>query len=712
MKKFLFIIISTVFVATLGAQNVDFTTENFPNDTKALKQAQKTIKAGDKLLKKANKSKKDAQYQRALALEKYLDANEFNPNNMRLNYSIADCYYGMNNLPMAAKYGVIAKQLDDTSVNKDLDRAKLSLYEGLSYQLDGKYREAINVYKAINYTDQHYVECGNALHATEVNCFVDNAGVGVNTQYGEYTPVLNSDGSFTYVGRNRPTKEAYADNVKFSEAIYKANLAGTVYTTDANPIEKEGVVALETVSKNGNRVIYYSPDNGGDLMEAIRGGGSKAATPKAIKKINSSYHESSAAYSVTGDTLFFCSNRKGGKGGHDIYMSVRGKNGKYSKPVNLAKLNTAEDELSVFVAADGTLYFSSRGTYPLEYFTYDSAGTIIKTAEYEFGIQHLLDEDGYPLYDRQLNGGLGGYDIYSAKFDGTTWSTPQNVGVPINSPADDIYFYLSGDGKTALLSSDRNGGMGGLDIYIVTLLGEKKEFQMYEETQLLAANLPDIFSAKEITIEQEHKTIVKGTVIDAKTKQPIAATFELSDLGAGEQLANFQTDSISGQYTLDLPSGYNYGLAVKAPGYLFYSQNFELPDSAASATIEQVITLKKIEVNQVIVLRNIFFDVGKATLKKESEIEIENAYKLMVENPNINIEISGHTDNTGSAATNKKLSLARANSVINALVAKGIDKKRLSGAGFGPSQPVASNKTEEGRAQNRRIEFKIVKITN
>ena len=142
---------------------------------------------------------------------------------------------------------------------------------------------------------------------------------------------------------------------------------------------------------------------------------------------------------------------------------------------------------------------------------------------------------------------------------------------------------------------------------------------------------------------------------------------------------------------------------------MYFSENFNVPLEAEAQTINQVISLNKIEVNQVIVLKNIFFDVNKTTLKPESATEIENAYKLLVDNPSIEIEISGHTDNTGSAATNKKLSEGRAQAVVNALKEKGIDGSRMKAAGYGPDKPIASNKTEAGRAQNRRTEFKVIK---
>jgi outer membrane protein OmpA-like peptidoglycan-associated protein len=214
---------------------------------------------------------------------------------------------------------------------------------------------------------------------------------------------------------------------------------------------------------------------------------------------------------------------------------------------------------------------------------------------------------------------------------------------------------------------------------------------------------------KTVEVEEEKKTIVLGVVLDAKTKEPLFASIELSDIEQNQLLATFTSDSLTGKYTLSLPLGVNYGVGVKKEGYLYHSENFNIPLNEEAQTINQVIFMNKIEVNQVIVLKNIFFDVNKTTLKPESATEIDNAYKLLMENPTIEIELSGHTDNTGSATNNKKLSEGRALAVVNALKEKGIDASRMKAVGYGPDKPVASNKTESGRAQNRRTEFKVIK---
>ena len=175
------------------------------------------------------------------------------------------------------------------------------------------------------------------------------------------------------------------------------------------------------------------------------------------------------------------------------------------------------------------------------------------------------------------------------------------------------------------------------------------------------------------------------------------ATIDLIDNKTNQTLATFESNASTGRYLVSLPSGKNYGLAVKATGYLFHSENFDLPDTAQYQEIEKEIALKKMEVGSKIVLRNIFFDFNKSTLRPESNAELQNLLTLMTENPKLKIEISGHTDNIGSAAYNQKLSESRAQSVVNFLLGKGIDKSRLTFAGYGFDQPIAPNDTEESR---------------
>jgi outer membrane protein OmpA-like peptidoglycan-associated protein len=211
-----------------------------------------------------------------------------------------------------------------------------------------------------------------------------------------------------------------------------------------------------------------------------------------------------------------------------------------------------------------------------------------------------------------------------------------------------------------------------------------------------------------VAIKSNQLTLLKGTIIDDVSSNPLKATIELTDNVKNEIIASFESNSATGKYLVSLPSGVNYGIAVKADGYLFHSENFDIPAATGFNEISKDIRMKKIEVGNKIVLKNIFFDFDKASIRSESSAELDRLTKMMNDMPSLKIEISGHTDNIGSAAYNKTLSENRAKAVVDYLIKKGISSNRLSFVGYGFDQPIASNDTEEGRQQNRRTEFKVV----
>jgi outer membrane protein OmpA-like peptidoglycan-associated protein len=317
---------------------------------------------------------------------------------------------------------------------------------------------------------------------------------------------------------------------------------------------------------------------------------------------------------------------------------------------------------------------------------------------------------------------MGGFDIFvtKRKEDGT-WETPKNIGWPVNSPDNDVFFVVSGSGRYGYYSSFRSDGYGEKDLYRITFLGPEKQPLTSTEDNLMASLANPV---KEITIEPkvEVKTvnlaILKGLIRDARTLQPVEAKIELIDNEKNELVTTLSSDSKSGNYLVSLPAGKNYGISVKADGYLFHSENVDIPKASGYREYEKNIDLKKVEVGQTIVLRNIFFDLDKATLRDASRNELERLIKLLNENPTLRIEISGHTDTQGDAAYNQKLSEARAKAVVDYLIKAGIAAGRLEYKGYGESQPqipeadILKMKTkaerEEAHQQNRRTEFKIL----
>jgi outer membrane protein OmpA-like peptidoglycan-associated protein len=305
---------------------------------------------------------------------------------------------------------------------------------------------------------------------------------------------------------------------------------------------------------------------------------------------------------------------------------------------------------------------------------------------------------------------IGGYDIFVSKKAQGQWTKPVNMGYPINTPYDDFFFASTANGKFAYIASNRAGGKGGHDIYKVTFWGPEKTPIIDVEDYLLASiamPMKDAQVESVVDVNKKSFTVFKGITIDAMTKKPVEASIEITDNSTGKIIETFTTNSATGKFIITLASGKNYGIAVKADKYLFHSENFDIPNGAADNLVNKVIELKNIAIGSKIALRNIFFDIGKSTLRPESNTELDRLVKLMKDVPTLKIEISGHTDNTGSATINESLSQSRAEAVVTYLATKGIVANRMTSKGYGSSKPIATNATEEGRQLNRRTEFEI-----
>ncbi|MBS1934293.1 MAG: OmpA family protein, partial [Bacteroidetes bacterium] len=277
--------------------------------------------------------------------------------------------------------------------------------------------------------------------------------------------------------------------------------------------------------------------------------------------------------------------------------------------------------------------------------------------------------------------GYGGDDLFVTRKDATgKWSKPENLGYPINTIENEGSIVISADGKTAYYASDRSDSRGGLDIYT---------FQ-----------LPD-------NVRPFRTLWIKGKVFDAKTNKGLPSAVELIDLATKQIISKVQT-SETGNYFITLPVGKDYAFNVNRRGYLFFSENFPLSKKEPDSTYNIDIPLQPIEANATVVLKNIFFDINKYEIKIESQVELDEVVQLMKDNPTVKIEISGHTDNVGKPSDNLKLSENRARAVVAYLTLKGIDAARLSFKGLGDTKPVADNRTEEGRAKNRRTELRVV----
>jgi outer membrane protein OmpA-like peptidoglycan-associated protein/tetratricopeptide (TPR) repeat protein len=682
MKKSLIIIAALCIFLPLGslAQNIEFYKSNFPDKPKEFKEAKANLAQG-------NKNFELGRGMYRTALEFFLKAQEFNPNNADLNYKIGKCYLASIQKTKSISFLEKALQLDPT-VAPDI---KFLLAQ--AYHLNLEFDKAIQSYQEYKgkispdesvelgpLLEKRIQECNNGkdLIQKPARVFIDNLGPTVNSTYPEYAPLITADEStifFTSRRDNTNGGKRDPNDLNYYEDVYFAEKAGGDWTVPKNPVKPlngkkhDATVGL---SPDGQTLLGYKGTNGGDIYESKLKGDEWTKPSKLPKTINTKLHESSATFSPDGRTLYFVSDRyEGGFGGGDVWMSKKNKKGEWGDAVNLGgTINSKYDEEGVFMHPNGkTLYFSSKG-----------------------------------------HSSMGGYDIFKSNYENGVWSTPENLGYPINSADDDVFFSISASGIHGYYSSVKNDGLGSQDIYIITFLGAEKPVINNTEDNLLAslaAPVSETVIEKAVEIKDNQLTLLKGIISDELTQIPLGAVIEITDNEKNEVIASFESNSKTGKYLITLPSGKNYGMAVKAEGYLFHSENFNIPPTTSYREVEKNIELKKVEVGSVIVLNNIFFDFNKSTLRPDSYAELERLHKLLIEVPSLKIEISGHTDNIGSASYNQTLSENRAKAVVDYLVSKGIASTRLTYVGYGFTKPIATNDTEEGRQMNRRTEFKV-----
>ncbi|MBR4583951.1 MAG: PD40 domain-containing protein [Bacteroidales bacterium] len=678
---------------------------NIPIDKKEFKTAEKSgykealnaIDNGDENFEN-NSLTSSGGYQ--MALPEYLAANTYNSNNAALNYKIGVCYIFSTEKKKAITFLEKAYKLDP---NISID---IKYVMGMAYQRNGMYKEAINYYnefKNSNYknelkklkinenmfnVDARIMECETAekLMAHPTRVFIDNLGPNINSKYSDYAPVISTDETMMiFTSRREGSVGGKIENGQYFEDLYISyNEGGDKWSPSTNmkTINTEEHDASIGLSPDGSILYTFKGTPDGNLYESKLKGDSWSKPKPLNKNINTKYHETSISTSSDGKVIYFVSERPKdefgtpSKGGKDIYISERNENGEWGPARNIgAPINTKYEEEGVFIHPDNrTMYFSSN-----------------------------------------REGSIGGYDIfYSEMDDEGNWGEPVNIGIPINTPEDDVFFIVAGNGRFAYMSSEREGGVGMQDIWRITFLGPEKPMTTGTEDNLIASSNTLIQTAvKQETVEVKkvRLTIMKGTITDAETGNPLESAIEIVDLEKDEVYATLSSNASTGKYLISLPSGKNYGITARTEGYLFHSENVDVPAATSYQEIIKDIKLKPINVGATIILSNIFFDYNKATLRDISKAELDNLVRLLtVDYPKMVIEIGGHTDNKGSLEYNTTLSTNRAKSVVDYLIKHGVAKERLSYKGYAYQNPIDTNDTEEGRQNNRRVEFKVISL--
>ncbi len=475
-----------------------------------------------------------------------------------------------------------------------------------------------------------------------------NLGPAINTANDEYWPSLSADEQILVITRMIKL-ESYSMRMQedFFISHWKDGQWG-VMTNAGSPLNSKDNEGAQTISGDGRFMVFTACNRSDavgrcDLYFSTREGDTWSVPRNMGKPVNTAFRETQPSLSADGRTLYFSSDRSGGKGQHDIWVTRLDESDRWTEPVNLGdSINTDGEELSPYIHLDGqSLYFSSDGQV-----------------------------------------GLGGYDLFISQLnENGQWGKAINLGYPINTHRDEMGLVVNSRGDRAYYSSDMQQE-NGKDIFI---------FELPQQDR------PDMV------------TYMKGRVFDAATRKALKATFELIDLETRKETNRSQSDSITGEFLVSIPTDHNFLLNVSKDGYLFYSENFSMKGIYyADHPFLKDIPLHPLKAGVSIILKNVFYETDSFTLKKESEIELMKVVDFLKENPAIKIEISGHTDNTGNLEYNQRLSENRAKTVADYLIQASIDESRIIYRGYGMKLPVAPNDTEENRSQNRRTELKII----
>ena len=491
-----------------------------------------------------------------------------------------------------------------------------------------------------------------------------NLGSAINSDYDEYWPSLTADEEAMVFTVLVPHDTARFRNEKlpktsrfFGEDFYMSVKKDGKWSNrlPVKTLNTKGNEGAQCLSADGKWMFFTSCGNAGsksscDILFSYKTpmGWSKPVNPGP--PLNTRHWESQPSFSADGKTLYFASNRPGGKGQKDIWKAelIGFRDGNipvFARVVNLGDhINTPDNESSPFIHHDNrTLYFSS---------------------------------DGWP--------GMGKMDLFISRRNSKgKWSTPENLGYPINTMHDETGLVLNAKGTNAYFSSDGlPSETKGKDIYV---------FKMPEK------------------LRPDPVTYVKGKVYDKETGKKLQAEFVLKNIETGDTIVSSVSDPYTGSFLVCLPAGRKYALSVLKPGYLFYSESFDIEEAKDADNPHQLsVYLSPLKAGEKIILKNIFFATDSFELKKESYPELNTVVDLLKKNPDLKVEIGGHTDNVGSREYNIKLSENRARSVYDYLISQGIGKSRLKYKGYGFSEPVANNSNEEGRAKNRRTEMKVL----
>lgn len=733
----------------LNGQNVPFDPLQFPGQEAEFNLAVEEYNKGDELL-----SRGPAFYRQAL--EKYLNAHGFNPNEAKLNHKIGSIYSDLAQLEKAVYFMERAMDFDPKyKPDAVFQRARLLHQQKDWDAAAAKYRQYLKL-AAVNLefmnaeqrfdlesdravVNRYIMQCenGKALVTDTMPVIVANLGTKLNSQYPDYAVCTSGDESYMIFTSRRPSNDKKKkgrglSDLYSNEDIYYSMKSKNGYWVPAQPLSELNSRKHDAsvwLSKDANTCIIYRFRNGGDLYMAVREDNTqKWSKPKPMKMVNSPFREAHASMTEDGKTIYFTSNNPDlGTSSLDIYkVTLDSASGRWTQPVNLGGIiNTEYDEEGVFISPDGkTLYFSS---------------------------------EGHPS--------MGGKDFFKSELSPEgKWAKPVNLGYPINSPGDDVFLSVLNGGEKMYIDSDRLNGLGEKDMFLVENMAnktipyhfmvidsvtgeqisssiqivggeEQNEFKSFEQPDGYMAILPvyqkffvkitslgyksyiNEISTRYETAETidfrdtiymnlgEDVVTLAGTVYDAFTREKITGEIEIS---SEEHFAQLIKADQSGRFKTAISPEEVYTLKVSSEGYQTVVETAKIDETDAPDYIRDFY-LNKLDFDKDYKLAKIYFDFDRATLRPSSIKELKDLKFLLERFPNVRVELSAHTDNVGSRSYNLVLSKRRAEAVVDWLVRNGIKKDRLEPRGYAFDKPVAPNNSPANRQLNRRVEFKFLK---
>ena len=715
-----------------------------------------------------------------MALHSYEAAYAIDSTNANINYKIGLCYLNIPSKKKNA-FRFMEKAAKNISKSYDEDEPGIKCapidaiyYHAKAQHYSGNFQLAIDEFQKYQSTvgkknkdrnediERQIAMCNNAIEFSKKpeNITIKNLGDSINSEYPDYGSVVNADESlllFTSrransTGGERGTDGHFYEDIYISQA--KKDLSWSSSNKLSAMINTNTNEATIGISPDGQKLYIYKDE---DIYYSTLVGETWTGLFSFGEEVNSKNFEAHITIASVGKSMFFSSDRPGGLGGNDLYRCTKLSNGKWSAPVNLGPaINTKYNEDAPYIHPDGKkFFFASEGHNTiggLDIFyadlSFDEAGNLLWKGPFNLGMPlNTTDDDEFYIptadgkhayFSSAREGGYGDQDIYTAGLPESIKVDPLLLlkGVltfdSLNRP-DNMVVNVYDEETGELIATTRPNFITGKYLLLINPGPKAKKYRINYE----ATGYQPVSQTISVEALKEYKVIdndleleligskkkapgtlsLSGTVKNEKGVFIPGVQINIKDNNTGTLLKTYTTNSDIVSYTFVIDRGKNYNISFEASGYLFQSQNIDIPKKSDYLELKKDIVLELIRSGAKMVMNNIFFDKNKATLRKQSLVEIETVKKLLKENPKMVIEISGHTDSQGNDALNEKLSQARAQSVVNYLVKNGIPTTQMKAIGYGKKQPVAPNTLPNGKPDlagqqlNRRVEMKILDHT-